>query len=455
MKRPERPRVLVVDDHASMAEMVTDGLNERGFDAEAVASSASAAKRLAAGEWSALVTDLRMPEVDGLELLAISRRLAPERPVIVMTAYSAIESAVESIRQGAYHYLTKPFKVEELVLFLSRALEEARLRRETAALKRTLKDRFAIANVIARSGAMQEVRDLVARVASAEAPVLLLGETGTGKGLIARALHAESDRASAPFVTINCAAVPEHLLESELFGHMKGAFTGASSGSPGLFEEADGGTLFLDEIAELPITLQPKLLDVLERGVVRAVGATKERRVDVRILAATHRDLRDRIAVGAFREDLLYRLEVITVELPPLRLRRDDIPVLIEHFFEQSKRRHPSSIVTHLSPEVGERLMDHDWPGNVRELEHVIERLVLLARGVEVTLADLPPTVGKRRATNDFSGDVLPLREMSRRYAQWAFDALSGRKLETAEMLGVDVKTLTKLLRNDQESKSC
>jgi two-component system response regulator HydG len=452
--RRQNPRVLVVDDHSSMAEMVADGLNERRFDAEAMTSSASAAKRLADGEFDALVTDLRMPEVDGLGLLAISRRLAPDRPVIVITAYSAIESAVESIRQGAYHYLTKPFKVEELVLFLSRALEEARLRRETAALKRTLKDRFAVTNVIARSGAMQEVCDLVARLASAEAPVLLLGETGTGKGLIARALHAESDRASAPFVTVNCAAVPEHLLESELFGHVKGAFTGASSGHPGLFEEADGGTLFLDEIAELPIALQPKLLDVLERGVVRSVGASKERRVNVRILAATHRDLRARIAAGAFREDLLYRLEVITVELPPLRLRRDDIPVLIEHFFEQARRRHPSSAVRHLSVEVSQRLMDHDWPGNVRELEHVIERLVLLARGTEVTLADLPATVNKRRATNDFSGDVLPLREMSRRFAQWAFEALAGRKLETAEMLGVDVKTLTKLLRNDSEPSS-
>jgi two-component system response regulator HydG len=453
MKRPERPRVLVVDDHASMAEMVSDGLNERGFAAEAIPSSASAAKRLAEGECDALVTDLRMPEVDGLGLLAISRRLAPERPVIVMTAYSAVETAVESIRQGAYHYLTKPFKVDELVLFLSRALDEARLRRETAALRRTLKDRFAVTNVIARSGAMQEVCDLVARLANAEAPVLLLGETGTGKGLIARTLHAESDRASAPFVTVNCAAVPEHLLESELFGHVKGAFTGASSATPGLFEEADGGILFLDEIAELPGALQPKLLDVLERGVVRAVGASKERRVNVRILAATHRDLRARIATGAFREDLLYRLEVITIEIPPLRLRRDDIPVLIEHFFEQSRRKHPSSVVKHLAVDVSQRLLDHDWPGNVRELAHVIERLVLLGRAAEVEVGDLPPTVGKRRATQDFSGDVVPLREMSRRYAQWAFEALDGRKLETAEMLDVDVKTLTKLLRNDGESK--
>ncbi len=452
MSRAARARILVVDDNVSMAEMVADGLCERGFDAEPLASSAEAARRLEGDGTDALVTDLRMPDVDGLALLAISQRTDPRRPVIVMTAYSAIDSAIDSIRQGAYHYLTKPFKVDELAIFLSRALDEVHLRRETAALKRTLKERFAIPNLVAESAAMQEVRELALRVASTRAPVLLLGETGTGKGLIARAIHAEGDRATAPFVTLNCAAVPEHLMESELFGHVKGAFTTATASHPGLFQEADGGTIFLDEIAELPIALQPKLLDVLERGVVRPVGASKERKVDVRILAATHRDLRARIREGLFRADLLYRLEVITLELPPLRLRRDDIPTLIERFLERALARHPSSLVRRFDGDVMQRLLDHDWPGNVRELEHVIERLVVLGRGPDVGVAELPSTLAPRRATPELSGEVLPLRDVTRRYAHWAFNALGGRKIATAEALGVDVKTLSKLLKGDGDA---
>ena len=439
--------MLVVDDHISMAEMVAEGLSERGYDAAPLGSSREAVRLLTEDRFDALVTDLRMPEVDGLGLLAVSRKAAPGRPVIVMTAYSAVETAVEAIRQGAYHYLTKPFKVEELALFLGRALDEASLRRETVALKRALRDKFALSNIVGRSGSMQEICDLVERVADAAVPVLIVGETGTGKGLVARAIHAQGTRANAPFVAINCAALPENLLESELFGHVKGAFTGATSNRAGLLEEASGGTLFLDEIGEMAPGLQAKLLHVLESGSVRAIGANKERAVDVRILAATHRDLHTLVARGAFREDLMYRLDVITLELPPLRHRREDLPVLLEHFLSRAKTKTPQSPVTRFSADALGRLLDHPWPGNVRELEHVIERAVLLGRSSEVTATELPATIGaKRDASMTFSGEVLPMREMQRKYAAWAYDQLGARKMVAAEKLGVDVKTLGKWL---------
>jgi two-component system response regulator HydG len=446
------PRVLVVDDELSMAEMIADGLAHRGFEGVVVGSSAEAARLLGREKFDALVTDLRMPDLDGLGLLSVARQIAPNCPVIVMTAYSAIDTAIESIRRGAYHYLTKPFKVEELALFLDRALDEARLRRETVTLKRTLKERFAVSNLIGRSGAMSDVCDLVSRIADAGAPVLVLGETGTGKGLIARAIHAEGTRASAPFVTVNCAALPESLLESELFGHVRGAFTGATTRRIGLVEEAHGGSLFLDEIGEMTPALQAKLLDVLERGVLRAVGSNKETTVDVRFIAATHRDLREQVSSGAFREDLLYRLEVVTIEIPPLRHRREDIPALVEHFLAQSRTRQPRSSVERIGSEAMERLLEHSWPGNVRELQHLVERLVLLGRSPEVGVADLPATLtAKRDASPVFGSEIVPMREMQRRYATWVFERVGGRKVHAAERLGVDVKTLGRWLREDEE----
>jgi two-component system response regulator HydG len=447
------PRILIVDDHLSMAETLADGLSEHGFDAIALASSKEAAKRLANEAFDAIVTDLRMPEIDGLELLKISRSHAPTRPVIIMTAYSAVESAIESIRQGAFHYLTKPFKLDELVLFLNRALEDSRLRHEAAALRSTLRERFGLANVVGQSEAMRAVGELVERIASASSPVLLTGETGTGKGLVARAIHAHGPRASGPFVSVNCAALPENLLESELFGHVKGAFTGATAHREGLFSDADRGTLFLDEIAEIAPALQAKLLHVLENGTVRPVGANKERPVDVRIVAATHRDLYDRVASGAFREDLLYRLDVVSIELPPLRHRQADIPVLLAHFLERAKSKHPESPVRGFSKAALERLLDHHWPGNVRELEHFVERVVLLGRSSEIEPDELPRTVLRSGSTPvTFQGEIVPIRELQRRYAAWAFEALGGRRMATAEKLGVDIKTLGRLLKSDTES---
>jgi two-component system, NtrC family, response regulator HydG len=440
-------RVLVVDDDRDMCSVVVDGLADRGYDAVGVSSSTEALAKL--GEpFDAVVTDLRMPGIDGLELVAQSRKIAPERPVIVMTAFSAVDTAVESIRRGAYHYLTKPFKLDELELFVGRALEEARLRTRAASLEIAMRDRFALQAMVGASTSMQRVFDLAARVATANAPLLILGETGTGKGLLARALHAESRR-SGPFVTVNCAALPETLLESELFGHKKGAFTGATQSRDGLLVQASSGTLLLDEIGEMALPLQAKLLDVIERGMVRPLGSDTERPVDARIIAATHRDLRERVGAGSFRQDLLYRLEVVVIEIPALRHRREDLPLLIGRFLGASQARHPSSPLKRFSKPALDRLMAHEWPGNVRELENVIERVVLLARGEEADVPDLPGTVGQPSAGPLAFGAVVTMREMQRRYAAYAFEKLGATKVQTAEALGIDVKTLSKLLASE------
>ena len=446
-------RVLVVDDRHDMAAMVADGLCERGFEARAISDVAEAIAQLSLGKHDALVTDLRIPGSDGLELVALSRSVAPESPVIVMTAFSGIDSAVESIRRGAYHYLTKPFKVDELVLFLRRALDESALRREAKALRSALHS--SRGDVIGDSPAMRDVLDLVQRVADSPVPVLLLGETGTGKGLIARAIHAESARAREPFVAVNCAAIPELLLESELFGHVKGAFTGAFADRVGLFAQAQRGTLFLDEIAELSAPLQAKLLHVLETGQVRAVGSDRERRVEARVIAATHRDLRRRVAEQSFREDLLYRLDVVSIEIPALRDRRADLPHLIEHFMPRALSRSTRDAPLHFSRAAMDALSSYAWPGNVRELEHLIERLVLFCRENEVSLADLPKSITERRpelAGPSFGERVIPIRELQRRYAAWALERLGGAKMATCEALGIDSKTLSKWLSSDGSS---
>jgi two-component system response regulator HydG len=444
-----------VDDKIDMAETIADGLRDRGWKARAQASSKTARRLLAGGEIDALVTDLRMPDVDGLALLAESRRADATRPVIIMTAYGDVESAVESIRQGAYHYIVKPFKLDELVLFLERALDEQRVRSEARALRAALAERFSLGSIVGKSAPMQAVYDVIERVKDASVPVLVVGETGTGKGLVARALHAESRRNGKAFVAVNCASLPEALLESELFGHTKGAFTGANVSSAGLFAEANGGTLLLDEIGEMAPALQAKLLHVLESGTVRAVGATRERAVDVRIVAATHRDLRELVRTGRFRDDLFYRLDVITLEISALRHRREDIPMLVEHFFAQSRAKNPESLVESCSPEALGALMDHSWPGNVRELAHVIERLVLLGRSSVVQRADLPAaTLSTRpaRLPSILDGAIAPIREVQRRYAAWSLEQMAGNKKRAAERLGVDVKTLSKWLSEETEA---
>ncbi len=452
MPQPEGgARVLVVDDHLQMAEALADGLEERGFVAVGTSSSTEAARLLEDERFDALVTDLRMPQVDGLALLAISRKLDARRPVIVMTAYGQIDSAIECIRNGAHHYLSKPFKVDELALFLQRALDEAKLRRKASALEAALHERFKAANLLSNSAAMVQLKQSVERVAQFDTSVLIAGETGTGKSLVAKTIHALSARASKPLVTVSCAAIPENLIESELFGFARGAFTGAQAPRVGLIEEADQGTLFLDEIGELALPLQSKLLDVLERRRVRPVGANAEREVDVRLIAASNRDLRAQVAKGAFREDLLYRLEVVTVELPPLRQRREDVPLLALHFLGEHRKKHPQSPLERLAPETMKRLVDHDWPGNVRELEHLIERLVTMASGPVAAVTELPARVAEpRKESLEIKGPIVPMRDAQKQYAAYVLEQLGGRRMIAAERLQIDPKTLAKYLAPDE-----
>ncbi|MGZ3474274.1 MAG: sigma-54-dependent transcriptional regulator [Polyangiales bacterium] len=446
MAKPEKPRIFVVDDQLAMAETIADSLVDLGYDAIALDSSVAASERLGTERVDLLVTDLRMPKVDGLELLGRSLALDAKRPVIVMTAYGAIDSAVEAIRRGAFHYLAKPFKNEELAIFVERALDRVALQTEAEALRKAMRP-----GIVAESRAMREALDIVHRVADADMPVLILGETGTGKGMLAELLHASSARAKQPFVPINCAAIPEALLESELFGHVKGAITGATADRNGLLVDASGGTLFLDEIGDLALPLQAKLLHVLERGTVRPVGGSRERTIDVRIVAATHRDLREHVRAGTFREDLLYRLDVVSFEVPALRHRREDLPGLVDQMLARSLARHAHAKVKELSPEALRLLVEHPWPGNVRELAHTIERAVVLAKGTRIEPDDLPATLrGKAAEVLSFAGPVVTLREVQRRYAAWVLEQQGGHRGRTAEVLGVDPKTLAKLLSETQ-----
>jgi two-component system response regulator HydG len=450
MKAHDTSRVLVVDDDLAMAETVADGLEQQGFSALAIADPERAHHAIHTGDYDALVCDLRIPGTDGLTLLAESRSVSPDAPVIMMTAFSEIDTAIESIRRGAYHYMTKPFRVAELSLFLRRALQESALRREARTLRSALGS--SLQGLIGDSPVMKALFDLTRRAADSSVPVLLLGETGTGKGVVARALHAEGHRAEGPFVVLNCAAIPDSLLESELFGHVRGAFTGASSDRAGLFEQADHGTLFLDEIGEMPLQLQAKLLHVIESGELRRVGSNKNHRVDVRIVAATHRDLRARCEVGLFREDLLYRLDVVSIEVPSLRERIEDVPKLVDHFLVRARTRAPRARLSRLSKEALDVLMNYGWPGNVRELEHLIERLLVLCAEAEATVADLPSHLSARTsaaATPEFGDVVLPIRELQRRYAAWALQRLGGAKMATCDALGIDSKTLAKWLSSD------
>jgi DNA-binding NtrC family response regulator len=445
-----RPRVLLVDDEPEWGEALGEQLRRRGFETQVARDAAAALARLEAGEFAALVTDLRLEQGDGVSLMVQAQELAPQLPTIVMTAYGAIDTAVEAIRRGAFHYLTKPFGIDELVVFLRRAIDDRRLRRETGELRRRLHD-AAPGGLVGRSTAMRAVFEVLARVADADVPVLLTGETGTGKTTIAAALHARSARASAPFVAVNCAALPEQLLESELFGHTRGAFTGATQASPGLFAEADQGTLFLDEIGELQPALQAKLLHVIERGVVRPVGGTRERRVNTRILAATNLDLAAAVRDGEFREDLYYRLALVVLEVPPLRERREDIPLLVEQAFSAARRRYPTAVPRRIGDEVMAAFLAYRWPGNVRELAHLVERLVLLSRSEVIGPADLPRGFGSEGPEAPPDGPslgdaVLPLREVQRRYARWAVAQHGGVKAHAARALGVDIKTLGKLI---------
>src|SRR5262245_17636149 len=380
--------ILVVDDEPSARTTLALLLSKRGHRVSQADGVQAASKALTDESFDIVVTDLRMPDGDGLEVLRTARVHTPDAAVIILTAFAGWESAKEAMQFGAFDYFEKGREPDELLHRIDKALGERSLRRENENLRGQVRERFALTGLIARSVEMRRVLDLIARVAPTDATVLIQGESGTGKELIAKALHHASRRASGPFVAVNCGALPETLLESEIFGHVKGAFTGATGSKRGLFEEAHAGTFLLDEVGEMSPSLQVKLLRALQDGEVRRVGANQPTIVDTRVVAATNRDLQQRVREGAFREDLFYRLNVIPVTLPPLRERREDIPVMAETFLERVSQK--QGRVASLSPEAIECLLRYPWPGNVRELENAMERTAILATGDEVRLGDLP-----------------------------------------------------------------
>jgi len=448
--------ILVVDDDADMREMVHDMLKDRGHQVTTAGSGQEAIKLLGEEDYAVVLTDLRMKGMQGMELLTEIKRLYPDINVILMTAFGSVETAVEAMKHGASDYLTKPVKKDDLVRVIGRVVREASLRREVSRLRKEVHKEYSFHQILGKSKPMQAVFDLIKRVADSPTNVLITGESGTGKELVAKAIHFNSDRKDAPFIPVNCAAIPEQLLESELFGHMRGAFTDAKLDKRGLFEEAQKGSLFLDEISELPLILQAKLLRAIQEREIRRVGANKPIPVDVRIIAATNLNLAEEVKAKRFRDDLYYRLNVIELKLPPLRDRREDIPLLVDAFLKKCGESRGKE-VKGVSEAALAMLMDYGWPGNVRELENVIERAVTLSRGDKVSPDDLPPTVqgarGDRRVLDEAAEKTLPLHEIEKEYIKKILDKMGGNKYQAAHVLGIDRKTLYRKLGEIEEDK--
>ena len=440
--------ILVVDDDQSSRDLLARILTSAGHRVTALTDGREAVAALTAGDPPDLVvSDIRMAEMDGLQVIDAFRERAPETPVILVTAFGNIDGALEAIRRGAADYLSKPYDVDAIKLVVARALQHRALAMENRALRRGLRDRYRLENVVGRSEAMLQVYKTAARVASTDATVLIQGESGTGKELVARAIHAASPRASGPFVAVDCGAIAEGVLESELFGHTRGAFTGAQVARRGLFEEAHHGTLFLDEIGDVGPNLQARLLRALQEGTIRRVGANDPIAVDVRIVAATNRDMDAAVKQGTFRADLYYRLHVVSIRIPPLRERREDIPLLAEHFAQKHGRAEGSAI----SPEARELLVAYDWPGNVRELENAVARALALNPSGVVIPEDLPDAIHLAQAEPapvplPPPGDRPTLAELERRYASQVLGETGGNKTRAAEILGIDRKTLYRIL---------
>jgi two-component system response regulator AtoC len=436
--------VLVVDDEDIMRESLTAWLQEEGFEVEAKATGAEAVEALRQRVYDAVLLDLRLPDMDGLEILKLSKKYQPNTPVLIITAYGSVDTAIKAMKQGATDYITKPFNPEELSLTLRHIMEDLRVRRENIYLKLQLEKRYDRHGIVSKSHKMERIFDLISTIADTRSTVLIQGESGTGKELIARAIHYSSNRAHHPFVSVSCAALVESLLESELFGHEKGAFTDAKFLKRGKFELADGGSLFLDEIGEISPKLQLSLLRVLQEKEFHRVGGEQPIRVDVRIIAATNRDLEKAVREGSFREDLYYRLNVISIHVPPLRERKEDIPLLVDHFIDRFNME-SGKRVEGISEEALEALMEYDWPGNVRELENVIERAVIINKGGIILPGDLPPHLLKRqphlRAASVHQSQMT-LQEVERAHILNTLEENDWNIQRTAKVLGIDRSTL-------------
>ena len=442
-------RILVVDDDRAMCQLLIDLLREDGYEADVAYDGESALEKCRTTRFDLAITDLMMPRMRGIELVQRLREIDASALVLLITAFGTIENAVEAMRAGAFHYVTKPFHNDEILIQVKRALEQKTLQEELKRLRTEVQARNRFQNIIGQSSAMQMVFETIAQVSDLPANVLIEGESGTGKELIARAIHCSSSRATGPFIPVNCAAIPETLLESELFGYVRGAFTDARRDRAGLFREASGGILFLDEISEIPITLQAKLLRVLEDKEVRPLGANQSEKVDTRVLSASNRFLDELVRNGRFRQDLYYRLNVIRIELPTLRHRSEDIPLLVKHFIEKfadnAKRN-----VEGIQDEALAALRSYDWPGNIRELEHTIERAVLLGKGALIGVEDLPAHLVARSESAVVLAQALAkqstLRDLEREYIGKVLETTHGNKTEAARILGVDRTTLYRKL---------
>ena len=442
-------RVLVVEDDSVVLGLLVKILTEAGYQVTGAPSGEAALGELDKQLFDAVLLDLNLPGVQGMDVLSVGPTLQTDTPFIVMTAFGSVDTAVEAMKRGAFDYVSKPFRTEELLLTLRRAHEEAELRREVARLRRQVKEVGAAPEMVGRSGAMDRVRDLIARVAPSRATVLITGDTGTGKELVARSIHALSGRAEKSFVGVNCSAIPETLLESELFGHVKGAFTGAITNKRGLMEEASGGSLFLDEVGTITQNIQVKLLRVLQERTIMRVGAREAVPVDIRLIAATNLDLAEEVRAGRFREDLFYRLSVFPVHVPSLSERRDDIPLLAAYFLRRAAAEHqvtPPSI----PPTTMQRLMEYEWPGNVRELENFVERSVIMHAGSKTIPFDPGEGLHRRREHDLLKSareERWDLDRLEREYILSVLDDVAGHQGRAAEILGIDRRTLYRKLK--------
>jgi DNA-binding NtrC family response regulator len=448
--------VLVVDDDQDMRTLLRDVLEDRGYKVTLAPNGQEALKSLREGEYPVVLTDLRMKGIQGIELLAEIKRSFPDTNVILMTAFGSVETALEAMKHGASDYLMKPVKNDDLLRVTERSFREALLRSEINRLRREVNKEYSFNQILGKSKPMREIFDLIRRVADSPTNILITGESGTGKELVAKALHYNSERKDAAFVAVNCAAIPEQLLESELFGHMRGAFTDAKVDKRGLFEEAEKGTLFLDEISELPLMLQAKLLRAIQEKEIRRLGANRPIAVDTRLIAATNLNLTEEVKAKRFREDLYYRLNVIEMRLPPLRERREDIPLLVDAFLNKFGQARGKD-VKGVSETTLALLIDYAWPGNVRELENVIERAVTLSRGDKILPDDLPATIqgsrGERRVLDEAAEKMHPLHEIEKEYIKKILEKMGGNKYQAAQVLGIDRKTLYRKLGEMDESE--
>jgi len=442
-------KILVVDDDLEMCGLLSDVLKGEGFSVNTLNDSLEASRLLKKEDFDVIITDLKMKGLKGLDLLEETNKVAPLTPVIIITAFGTIESAIKAMKMGAYDYITKPFQMDELVLTVKKALENRFLKKEVVRLKKEVEARYHFHQLIGKSSSMQKIYDLIERISDTSSNVLITGESGTGKELVAKAIHYNGIRKEGPCIAVNCAAIPETLLESELFGYKKGAFTDAKSDKKGLIFEANEGTLFLDEITEMSFTLQAKLLRVIEEKEVRPLGDTKSYPIDVGIISTSNRDIKSLIQQGQFREDLYYRLKVIDIELPPLRDRREDIPLLAQHFirkFNGEMKKNISSI----SESALKILLNYSWPGNVRELENVIQRAITLTRHETILLEDLPITMIEEKDESLIGKgfrEKYTVSQLEKEYIKRVLLEAGGNKSKAAEILGLDRKTLYRKLQ--------